>query len=162
MAALPVGVVGDEIEEADALELGVVLGILAQGEVVLLEVSRNEELERALTVGTVALDRERHEPPAERLGEMPRRELALVEPAREVPQRPLAALRLVHGESRRARARQLDEKRGVGAPRHPTLQGDLASGQNIQRLSGRRDRCSACRCARWDPWAGCTRGRSGG
>ena len=41
VAALPVGVVGDQVEGADALEPGVVPGVLVQREVVLLEVARS-------------------------------------------------------------------------------------------------------------------------
>src|SRR5881628_1959174 len=69
-------------------------GVLVQREVVLLEVGLDEELERPLTVRPGALDRERDEPPAERLGEVPGGQLALEQAAREIPQRPLAAFEL--------------------------------------------------------------------
>src|SRR5438445_3361757 len=54
VAGLPVGVVGDEVEDADPLETLVVRGALAEGEVMLLEVGRDEELERAFAGGSLA------------------------------------------------------------------------------------------------------------
>ena len=76
--------------------------------------------------------------------------------------RPLAALGLVDRQGLHDRQRQLREERRVGAPRHAALQGHLAVGEDVQRLSGRRGHCSAGRCARRDPSAGCTTGRSDG
>src|SRR2546428_248119 len=133
VAALPVGVVGNEVEEADPLQRAAMRGILVQREVVLLEVGRNEKLERPFAVRSVALHRERHESPPERFGEVPGRQLALEKAAREVPQRPLATLRLVDGQRGRALQRDFDEKRGVGAPRHPALQRHLAAAEKLGR-----------------------------
>src|SRR5262249_40228229 len=130
VAALAIGVVGDEIEETHPLELRPVLGLLPQGEVVLLEIGIDEELEGAFAVRPVALDRERHEPPPERLREMPRRELALVEPARKIPERPFPALGLVDRERLRARKRHLGEEGRVRGPRHAALEGHLAAGED--------------------------------
>ena len=57
MAALAVGVVGDEVEGADARAArSWCSGALAQREVVLLEVGVDEQLERALAVRPVALE----------------------------------------------------------------------------------------------------------
>src|SRR6266436_2115108 len=50
VAALPVGVVGDEIEHADLLEALAMARVLAQREPVLLELGLEEELERAFAV----------------------------------------------------------------------------------------------------------------
>ena len=50
VAALPVGVVGDEVVDADLLEALAVARVFAQGEPVLLELGLDEELERPLAV----------------------------------------------------------------------------------------------------------------
>src|SRR5437879_3494739 len=162
VAALAVRVVSEEVEEADPLEPAVMRGVLVQREVVLLEVGLYEELERTLAVGPVTPDRERHQTPAERLGEIPGRQLALEEAAREIPERSLAALGLVHGQCGGAVERHLDEERRVRAPGHSPLQRHLAAAQEVGGLSGGRDRCSAGRRGRSGPWAGCTRGRWAG
>src|SRR5207253_2180751 len=54
VAALAVGVVGHQVERADALERIVVGGDLAQREVMLLEVGGHEALQRAGAVRTLA------------------------------------------------------------------------------------------------------------
>ena len=79
VAALAVGVIGEQIEDADALEPIAVLGVLAQREVVLLEIGGHEELDRSLAIRAVTADGGRHQAPAERLGEVIGGDLALVE-----------------------------------------------------------------------------------
>src|SRR5467141_2559100 len=127
VAALAVGVVGDEIEGADAGEPLAVLRRLAEREVVLAEVRVNELLQRALAIGAVTPNGERDQPPVERLREVIRRQLALEEPRREIPQRALAALGLVHSEGAGAVERDLHEQRRIGAARQPPLERHLAA-----------------------------------
>src|SRR2546428_704393 len=98
VAALAVGVVGDQIERADPGELITVRGLLAEREVVLGEVRVHELLQRAFAVGPIAPHREGHEPPAERLREVIRGQLALEEAGRKIPEGALAPLGLVDGE----------------------------------------------------------------
>src|SRR5262249_55440901 len=62
---LAIGVVGDEVEEADALKTLGMRGVLAKREVVLSEVRFHEQLVGAFTVGPVALDRQRDQAPLE-------------------------------------------------------------------------------------------------
>src|SRR5882724_715332 len=127
VAALAVGVVGDQIEGADPGELIAVRGLLTEREVVLREVRGHELLQRALAVGPVAPHREGHEPPAERLREVIRGQLALEEAGRKIPERALATLRLVDGERAGALERDLDEERRVAASGQPPLEGHLAA-----------------------------------
>ena len=133
VAALAVGVVGHQVEEADALERLAVLALLQQREVVLAEVGRHEELERPLSERPLPLSREGHQPPAERLREEVGGDLAPVEPGREIPQRPLAALRLVHRERGLAVEAALDQEGGVAAAGHAPLDRDLPAGQQVER-----------------------------
>ena len=137
VAALAVGVVGEEVEDAHAPEAVVVGGVLDQGEEMLLEVGVHEELERSLSVGAVPLDGQGDEPPAQRLGEEIGGDLALVEPGGKVPERPLAALRLVDGQRGGAVQGQLGQERGVAAPRHAALHPHRAGGQDGGRVRGR-------------------------
>src|SRR6266508_4920286 len=127
-AALAVGVVGDEVVDADLLEAWEVARVLAQREPVLLELGLEEELERAFAVRALAHDRRRHEPPAERFGEEIGGQLALVEPRREIPQRPLTALGLVDGAHAGAAELHLREQRHVAGPGHAALDGDRSPG----------------------------------
>jgi hypothetical protein len=53
VAALPVGVVGDEVVDADLLEALAVARVFAKREPVLLELGLDEELERPLAQGPV-------------------------------------------------------------------------------------------------------------
>src|SRR6266850_1243051 len=109
----------------------VVLGVFTEREVVLLEVGGDEALHRALAVRAVALDRQRHHVPAERLGEIPGGQLPAEEPGREVPERPLAALGLVHAERSGVVERRLHQESGVAAPRQPPLHGELAAREHL-------------------------------
>ena len=118
VAALAVGVVADEIEGAHRAELGVVGLVLVQGEVVLLEVGLDELLHRSDAEWSVAADRERHEVPAQRLGQLVGGHLSVVQARREVPEGTLAAPRLVDRPHHIVAARDLAEVRGVGAPGH--------------------------------------------
>ena len=146
MAALPVGVVGEQVEGADLPQPVVVLGSLDQGEVVLLEVGRHEALERSLAEGPVSLHGRGHEAPAERLGEMVGRDLPPEEPRWKVPERPLAALRLVHAERARVLEYQLHQKGRVAAPRHAALHRDAAAGEQIECRRSRRHRAHLTTC----------------
>src|SRR4029450_9950337 len=95
--ALAVGIVGEEVEEADAAEGVVVRRVLHQAEVVLFEVGMDEELERPLTVRPLARDGKRDQPPAERFREHVGGELALPQAWREIPQPALTRPRLGAG-----------------------------------------------------------------
>jgi hypothetical protein len=94
---LAVGVVDDEVEHRDPTEL---LGEpLGEREVVLLGVRRDEQLDGSDAERTVAEDGRRHVRPSERArdevgGDLPGAQRALG----EVPERGLAATRLVDGE----------------------------------------------------------------
>ena len=66
MAALAVGIVGDDVERAEDLELVLTPALFQQGEVVLLVVGFDEQLERARSERCVlAHDRRRDHPPAQ-------------------------------------------------------------------------------------------------
>ena len=152
--ALAIGVVREQIEEADLLQALVVRGILTQREIMLLEVRRHELLQRAVAEGAFALDRPRHQCPAECFRKQVRGDLTTVDRRRKVPERALAAARLVDGLASRTVQRELDEERRVGAPRHPALDRDLAVAKQVElTLSGRRGRCSAGRRGPWGLWA---------
>src|SRR5438445_351613 len=138
VAALAVGVVGDQVEGADALEALVMLGALAQREVVLLEVGGDEALQRALAVRSLlAAHRERHHVPAEGLREVPGGQLAAEEAGRKVPEWPLAAAGLVDGERAGVVEPRLDQERGVAAPRQPALHGEVAAQEHLADARGR-------------------------
>src|SRR5438094_648476 len=129
---------GGQVEGADALEALVVPGALAQREVVLLEVGRHEALQRALAVRSLlAAHRERHQVPAERLRQVPGGQLAAEEAGRKVPERPLAAARLVDGERAGLVEPCLHQERGVAAPRQPALHGEVAAQQHLADSGGR-------------------------
>src|SRR5206468_11712709 len=91
VAALPVRVVGHEVEDANLLQALAMDGILAHGEPVLLELRLHEELERALAQRPFADNGGRHQSPAEGFGEEVGGFLALVEGGGKVPQGALAA-----------------------------------------------------------------------
>src|SRR2546425_8101113 len=160
VAALAVGVVGDQVEDADAREPVAVRGLLAEREVVLLEVRLHELLQRALAVGSLAPYRERHQPPAERLRQVVRGQLALEEAGGKIPERALAALGLVDGERARPVERDLDEEGRVAAARQASSQRHLTAredGRDVRRW--RRGRCSAGTRGRPGLSTGCTSDR---
>ncbi len=133
VAALAVGVVGQQVEGADRAQGAMAVGVLVEGEVVLREVGGHEALHRPLAQRAVAQDGFGDDAPAEQLGEDPRRHLPAVEPAGEVPQRTLAPARLVHAERPVLALRQLHQEGPVRAPGHPPLELDVALGQQAQR-----------------------------
>ena len=134
--ALAVGVVRDEIEGAEARERRAMLRALAEREVVLLELGVDEQLDGARAVRALARERRRDQAEAEGLGQAVGGHLAPVEPSREVPERPLAALGLVHAERGGAPARHLHEEGGVRGPGEPSLDGDLASREELDGRDG--------------------------
>src|SRR5262245_19012961 len=160
VAALAIRVVRDEIEGADTREPVAVGGILAQREVVLAEVRLHKLLQRALAVGARPTHGERHQSPAERLRKVIGGELALEQAGGKIPERALAALRLVDGKRGGTVESDLHQERRVRAARQPSLQRHLALREERRDVSGRRDRCSWGTRARPDPWAGCTSDRS--
>ncbi len=93
--------------------------VVVEREVVDLGVERHEQLHRAGPERAVEPGhRRRHDLPPEGDPEPPRRDLPPPQPGREVPQRPLAPLRLVHAEHLALGPAEVDEERAVGAPRH--------------------------------------------
>ena len=85
-----------EIEHGDAAQRVVQVGsLLVDREVVLAMVDVDEPLHRAFAERAVAENGRRHEVEAERLAEEIGGDLAPVQPGFEVPQRTLAAHRLV-------------------------------------------------------------------
>ena len=139
VAALAVGVVGEEVEGADRAQLVVEVGpALEQREVVLLEVGGDEQLERALAErarrgGPWAARRPSPSASDSCVG----RHLAPVEAVGEVPQRPLAPARLVDRLRLVVAGAQRHEERGVRAPRHAALDLDLAVAQEPQGVGTR-------------------------
>src|SRR5262249_7233557 len=113
MPALAVGVVRDQIEGAEARERRPLPRTPRDREVMLVELGVDEQLHGAWAIGALARERRRDEPEPERLGQLVGGHLAPVEPPREVPERPLAALGLVHPERGGATLGHLDEKRRV-------------------------------------------------
>ena len=95
--ALAVGVVDHDVERGHAAELVAV--VVEQREVVLFGIVLDEPLHHPDAGRAVAQHRVGHDVPAERLRHLARRDLAMAQrAAREVPQRALAALRLVDRE----------------------------------------------------------------
>ena len=106
VAALAVGVVGEDVECAERSEFVFPPPCREQREVVLLVVGLDEELHRPGTERcVVAHDGGRHQSPAERLRQPVGGDLATVEPVGEVPERPLAPMRLVDRLHRTVRCR---------------------------------------------------------
>ena len=132
-----------------------VLARLVDREVVLLVVGVDEPLHRALAERAVADDRRRHEVEAHRLAEVVGGQLAAVQPRLEVPQRTLAAGRLVDRLGDVVVAADVDQERRVAAPGHPPFDLDLAAGEQrpLRRPVAAVDHVSssAGRCARRDP-----------
>ena len=109
-------------------------GILAEREVVALEIRVDEQLERAFAERSVTREGGRDETPAERFGEQVRGDLATRQrPVREIPQRTLPAPGLVDGE----RGAGAVDPRGddEGAQLLRSLDRDLAGG--VGRLRDR-------------------------
>src|SRR2546426_12511642 len=91
-----------------------------------------------------------------------RRQLALEEARRKVPERLLAAKRLVHGEPGGAVEVQLGEERRVRAVRHAAAERDPAAREQRERVSERGGHSSLGRKGRPPPWAGGRTGRPAG
>jgi len=133
MAALAVSIVGDIVEQGDALKGGGQLGALAQGEIVLLVIGLDEKLHRANAEWPVAQHHRRDVGPAQRLAEQVGCCLTAAERAGvEIPQRAFAFGGLVHRQQTRGGVAQRDEKGIVRTPRELTLKRDLAVGQQIE------------------------------
>src|SRR5918995_4595616 len=136
---LAVGGVGDQVEAAHRAQPGVSALVLDEREVVGLDVERHEPLQRPRAEGqrvVVAQDRLGHDPPPQPLGELVGGDLAPVEPAGEVPQRPLAPAGLLDRAGAVAVRADLDEQRGVRAPGHAPQHLDLSRLQQLERLWG--------------------------
>ena len=115
--------------------------VLAQCEVMLLHVVGHEELQRARPERAFAFYRRRNQMPAEMVGQLKRRDFALPQSVRKVPQRTLAPRRLVDALRDDVitlfASRQIDEKRRVRAVGHAAEHDDLTRLQYIERDVGR-------------------------
>ena len=126
-----------------------VVVLVEQREVVLVGIVVDEALHRADAERTVAQHRVRHDVPAERVGQLVRRDLALAERAlREVPERALAAARLVDRRHLHAVDRRLDEERRVRRLAHAADELELGrrrarSRELVGRQFQRGQRCPA-------------------
>ena len=138
VAALAVGVVDHDVERGQAPELVAVL--LEQREVVLVGIVVDEALHHADAVRAVAQHRVGHDLPAERLGHLVRRDLAVAQRAvagsPRAGARPAAACR--SRASRRRRRASVHEERRVRRPRHPAEQLELAVAQQLRDRATRR------------------------
>ena len=111
--------------------------LVAQGEEVLVRIVVDEALHRADAERSVAQDGERHDAPAEGVGELERRHLALAKRAlREVPQRTFAAARLVDRRQLHPVDLRLDQERRVGRVAHAADDLEVGSLQRDPQLGG--------------------------
>ena len=102
------------------------------GEVVLPVIDVDEPLHRALAVRPVAHDRRWNEVEPQHLAELVGGEFAAVQSRFEVPQWALTTQRLVDRLSAIIATRDVDQKRRVAAPRHATLDVELAATEDVQ------------------------------
>ena len=138
VATLAVGVVGDHVEGGHLLEGGVVGFLLQEGEVVLLEVRVDEQLQRpGVKRAVVARHRLGDQPPSEGLGQLVGRHLPAVQAVGEVPKRPFRPTRLVDRHCGRVTVGDRDQIGAVAAPGHAPLDLDSACGQELQGSGGR-------------------------
>ena len=121
MAALAVGVVGEHVEDRQALDRLVVAALLLHREEMRLVVGVDEQLHRSNAMRPVAQDGGRHKLPAKRFAQQIGRNLALAEGAtREIPERALAAARLIDRQALRAIIANGRQQCVVAAPwQHP-------------------------------------------
>ena len=132
MAALAVGAVREQVEDAQRLQLVAVLVGFVEREVVLFEVGLDELLQRPLAERRLdAQDGERHQVPPERLAQLVGRDLTLVEPIGEVPQGSLPAVGLVDGLGLLVGVADIGEERAVRAPGHAAEDGDLTVFEHV-------------------------------
>ena len=132
MTALAIRVVGDDVEGREVAEHLVGLGIFSQGEVVLLGVFIDIELERARSERTVLSGHGgRDKLEADRVADDPGRDLSTPEPTGKIPERPLTTLGLVDRLERLTVEGDLDEQRRVRAVGEAGLDGDLAESQDL-------------------------------
>ena len=130
MAALPVGVVGHQIPGGEADEGISMVRIVTQREVVLLIVARHVQLDGPLTQWAVPNHGGWDEAPSQLGGKLPGRGLPPVDPCGEVvewsfaPGRLVDALEVRVGSGRRVG--DVDQEGGVGRPRHPTQDFNVA------------------------------------
>ncbi len=106
--------------------------LLVDREVVLTMIDVDEPLHRPFAVRPVAEHRRGNEVEAQHLTELVGRQLAPVQSGFEVPQRPLAAQRLVDPLGAVVATGDVDEERRVAAPRHAPLHIELAAVEDVQ------------------------------
>ena len=130
VTALAVGIVHQHVEHGELAEAVGVL--LEQREVVLLGIVVDEPLHHPDADRPVAQHGRGHEPPAQRVGQLVRRDLALAQrAAREVPQRTLAPTRLVDGLHLDTVGARHGQQGGVRRPRHAAEHLELAVRQDF-------------------------------
>ena len=116
-----------------------VLVLVAQGEEVLVGIVVDEPLHRTDAERAVAQDRERHDAPAQRVGQLVGRDLALAQRALgEVPQRPFAAAGLVDRGQLHAVDLRLDEEGRVRRVAHAPDDLELGRFERGAQLVGRQ------------------------
>lgn len=130
VTALAVGVVAEQVEERHGLELFFFL--VAEVEVVMVGIELDVLLQGAWAIGTVfAEGGVGDEAEAQRLADEIRGDLAQGEGVLfKIPERLLAAARLVDGGNRLARVGHVYEEGVVGAEQELALEGDLSVGKD--------------------------------
>jgi len=130
MARFAVGIVGEKVKEGDALELRA-HRLAAQGLIVGFDI----QLDRPGAIGAVADDRRRDERPSEQATQQIARIFAAIErSSRKIPQRGLAAGRLIDSQEvwNDLLLEQHDE-RPVSAPRNGLPVGDRPAGEGTPK-----------------------------
>src|SRR5439155_4846924 len=146
MARLAIGVVDDVVEGGEVAEpLG---EVVEQGEVVLLRVMVDEQLNHPDPHRTVAKDRRRDDRPTKGLRELEGGHFPLTQRAvGEVPERALAPPRLVHREGVGADVQETSQEGLVRRPRHAADHLELTALEKNDGLLGRdRPRRAHARC----------------
>ena len=135
MAALAVGVVGEDVEQRHRPQLVVELGVgFVDREVVLAVVGGDEPLHRPFAERSVAQHRRRHDVQSEVFAQEIGGHFAAVETGLEVPQRALAPHRFVDGRMTRPVVGDVHEEGRVAAVGHAALDLDLAPEQMLNRI----------------------------
>ena len=133
VAGFSIGVVDQEVEEGDLLELFVELLLLFEREIMLVGIAVDVQLHHARPVRAVAQDRRRDDEPIERLADDKRRDFAVAQGAiRKIPQRTFAVARFVNGQGLPIGLDDADQESIVAAPRQQSPRFDFAVSQQIE------------------------------
>ncbi len=122
VAGFAIGVVDQQIEQGDALELGGKTLVFFKGEVVFVGIAVDVELHHAHAVRPVAQNGGGHDEPIERLTDHKRGDFPLAQRAfGKIPQRTLALARFVNRRGLQVALRDADQESVVAAPRQQPL-----------------------------------------